>query len=101
MTTNCGLTMAPLHQHQNNAMSNEQNDKQSTEDGGADGNPAVRCWACIYADKVSVLGVDGKWRKTRTAHCMAEGSWANGEEFYRKVYVDTLPPSCVHFTPCT
>lgn len=34
--------MAPLHQHKNNAMSNESNDKQSTESGGADGKPAVR-----------------------------------------------------------
>lgn len=33
--------MAPLHQHRNNAMNNKQNDKQSTESGGAVGKPAV------------------------------------------------------------
>lgn len=33
--------MATPHQHMNNAMSNEQNDKLSTERGGADGKPAV------------------------------------------------------------
>ena len=44
-----GLPMAPLHQHQNNAMSNDQNDKQSTESGGADGKPAVmrRLFSCL------------------------------------------------------
>jgi len=40
-----GLPMAPLYKHKNNAMSNESNDKQSTESGGADGKPAVRCRA--------------------------------------------------------
>jgi hypothetical protein len=34
--------MAPLHQHQNNAMINDQNDKQSTEECGDIGKPAVR-----------------------------------------------------------
>lgn len=34
--------MAPLHQHTNNAMSNDQNDKKSTESGVAIGKPAVR-----------------------------------------------------------
>ena len=34
--------MAPLHQHKINAMSNRQNDEQSTENGGAIGKPAVR-----------------------------------------------------------
>ena len=33
--------MAPLHKHQNNAMSNEPTDKQSTESGVAIGKPAV------------------------------------------------------------
>lgn len=33
--------MAPLHKHKNNVMSNEQNDKQSAENGGVIGKPAV------------------------------------------------------------
>lgn len=33
--------MAPLYKHKNNVMSNEKNNKQSTEDGVAVGKPAV------------------------------------------------------------
>lgn len=46
--------MAPLHQQMNNAMSNESNDKQSTESGGTDGKPAVMCCA-VFEDMAKRL----------------------------------------------
>ena len=62
---------------------------------------SVSCWACRYCDKESVLKGD-KWVLTRTGYCSAEKSAVNGEnDFYKKVYVNTIYESCSQFEPCS
>ena len=62
---------------------------------------SVSCWACRYCDKESVLKGD-KWVLTRTGYCLAEKSAVNGEnDFYKKVYVNTIYSKCSQFEPCS
>ena len=62
---------------------------------------SVSCWACRYCDKESVLKGD-KWVLTRTGYCLAEKSAVNGEnDFYKKVYVNTIYNECSQFEPCS
>ena len=64
-----------------------------------DENKSVSCWSCQFCDKVYVL-VKDKWVQTRTGHCLAQKSAANGEsDFYRKVYIDTVQKQCKQFQP--
>lgn len=61
----------------------------------------VSCWACRFCDKESVLKGD-KWVLTRTGYCLAEKSAVNGEnDFYKKVYVNTVYNECSQFEPCS
>ena len=61
----------------------------------------VRCWACQYCDKESVLK-GGKWLLTKTGYCTAEKSAVNGEnDFYQKVYINTTYLKCSKFEPCS
>lgn len=72
--------MAPLHQHQNNAMSNEQNDKQSTESGGAVGKPAVRRRASrsqVREQRANEVCRELRWQ-------IANNQW-DGNELAKKV----------------
>jgi hypothetical protein len=42
-----------------------------------------------------------KWVLTRTGYCLAEKSAVNGEnDFYKKVYVNTIYKECSQFEPC-
>ena len=62
---------------------------------------SVSCWACRYCDKESALKGD-KWVLTRTGYCLAEKSAVNGEnDFYKKVYVNTIYNECSQFEPCS
>ena len=57
----------------------------------------VKCWDCAYCDKESVLK-NGKWHLTRTGYCLAEHSAVNGKnDFYKKVYIDTIFDKCECF----
>jgi hypothetical protein len=61
----------------------------------------VNCWSCQYCDKESVLKVS-RWVLTRTGYCLAEKSAVNGEnDFYKKVYVNTIYKQCGQFEPCS
>jgi hypothetical protein len=62
---------------------------------------SVRCWTCLYCDKESVLK-DDKWVLTKTGYCLAEKSAINGEnDFYKKVYINTIYKECSPFKPCS
>ena len=52
--------MAPLHQTQFETMNDTINDKQSTEDGGAVGKPAVMQWVAC-SDALPPASGDGKY----------------------------------------
>lgn len=58
----------------------------------------VKCWNCRYCDKESTL-INGKWIPTKTGYCLAENSAANGQSFYRKVYIDTTFNECIEYIP--
>lgn len=82
--------MAALHQHQNNAMSNEKNYKQSAEDGGAIDKPAVVRSAIGH----SVDDDDMQW----TVNCPECNREYRCEGYFESTDIDTCKCGCVYRT---